>query len=135
VESHYVVQLSFPGADMGDRASVCGGVNLWTSLPRTAFMPLFTVDAAGAAATLDPAIMRFFLRRMGLLDSTSVLDNDTDLQRRIESLFKSLLSRPRAPLGPSTPGDAHPRWCDLTLCRCLSHPKPECSELSGGTRS
>jgi len=49
---------------------------------------LFTVAAAGAVSPLYPQIMRCFLRRMGLPDSTAVLDNDTDLQGRIASLFK-----------------------------------------------
>jgi hypothetical protein len=69
-------------------------------LPHTA-VALFTVAAAGAVASLDSGFMRFLLRRMGLLDSTSVLDNDADLQHRIESMFKGLLSEPRVPLGPA----------------------------------
>src|SRR6266536_2905974 len=46
---------------------------------------LFSMSAAAAAATIDPDIFRAFNRRIGLLDSTAVLDDNTDLQRRIEN--------------------------------------------------
>ena len=62
---------------------------------------LFSMAAAGAAATVDPEIFRVFVRRIGLLDSTSVLDADVALQRRIEDVFSLLLASPRPPPGPS----------------------------------
>lgn len=62
---------------------------------------LFSMVAAGAAATIDPDVFRVFIRRIGLLDSTAVLDSDIDLQRRIEDLFRQVLTSPRPPAGPS----------------------------------
>lgn len=62
---------------------------------------LFSMTAAGAAATLDAEIFRTFVRRIGLLDSTQVLDRDVDLQRRIEELFARLITVPRPAGGPS----------------------------------
>ncbi len=61
---------------------------------------LFSMVAAGAAATIDPDVFRVFVRRIGLLDSTAVLDSDIDLQRRIEELFRQVLASPRPPAGP-----------------------------------
>ncbi len=61
---------------------------------------LFSMAAAGAAATVDPDIFRMFVRRIGLLDSTTVLDADVGLQHRIEDVFSLLLASPRAPAGP-----------------------------------
>jgi 2-polyprenyl-6-methoxyphenol hydroxylase-like FAD-dependent oxidoreductase len=62
---------------------------------------LFTMVAGGAAASVDPEVFRVFLRRIGLLDSTAVLDGDRALQRRIETLFADLRSRPRPAPGPT----------------------------------
>jgi len=62
---------------------------------------LFSLIAAGAAAAVDPEVSRVFARRLGLLDSTTVLDQDTDLQRRIETLFAELRTVPRPPAGPT----------------------------------
>lgn len=61
---------------------------------------LFSMAAAGAAATVDADIFRVFVRRIGLLDSTAVLDTDVALQRRIEDVFSLLLAAPRPPPGP-----------------------------------
>jgi len=61
---------------------------------------LFSMSAAAAAATIDPDIFRAFNRRIGLLDSTAVLDDNTDLQRRIENHFLHLAATPRPPVGP-----------------------------------
>ncbi|MDQ1614656.1 MAG: hypothetical protein QOJ60_595 [Actinomycetota bacterium] len=61
---------------------------------------LFTVAAGGAAALVDPEVFRVFGRRIGLLDSTSVLDHDVALQARILRHFHALLARPRPPAGP-----------------------------------
>jgi hypothetical protein len=41
------------------------------------------------------------VRRAGLLDSTRVLDDDVDLQRRIERIVADLLTSPRQPAGPT----------------------------------
>ncbi len=46
---------------------------------------LFSMAAAGAAATVDPDIFRMSVRRIGLLDSTTVLDADVALQPGPES--------------------------------------------------
>jgi 2-polyprenyl-6-methoxyphenol hydroxylase-like FAD-dependent oxidoreductase len=62
---------------------------------------LFSLVAAGAAATVDAEVFRAFARRTGLLDSTQVLDRDTDLQKRIEDLFAQIRSQPRPAAGPS----------------------------------
>jgi 2-polyprenyl-6-methoxyphenol hydroxylase-like FAD-dependent oxidoreductase len=61
---------------------------------------LFSMMAAGAVAPLDPDVFRVFIRRIGLLDSTAVLDTDADLQSRIERLFQQVLHTPRQPPGP-----------------------------------
>jgi 2-polyprenyl-6-methoxyphenol hydroxylase-like FAD-dependent oxidoreductase len=62
---------------------------------------LFATVAAAAAATIDPDVCRVFVRRIGLLDSTDVLDSDINMQGRIEDLFRQLLASPRPPPGPS----------------------------------
>jgi 2-polyprenyl-6-methoxyphenol hydroxylase-like FAD-dependent oxidoreductase len=61
---------------------------------------LFSLLAAGAAATLDADVFRVFVRRIGLLDSTRVLDSDVGMQHRIEQLFGELLATPRPAAGP-----------------------------------
>jgi 2-polyprenyl-6-methoxyphenol hydroxylase-like FAD-dependent oxidoreductase len=60
---------------------------------------LFSQLAAGAAATRDADVFRAFVRRIGLLDSTAVLDDDPALRRRIEELFAQVraVPRPRPP--------------------------------------
>ena len=40
-------------------------------------------------------------RRIGLLDSTSVFDEDLALRRHIEEVFRSMMATPRPPSGPS----------------------------------
>lgn len=62
---------------------------------------LFSLVAAGAASAVDPDVFRMYVRRTGLLDSTSVLDTDIGLQRRIEQIFQQMLETPRPPPGPS----------------------------------
>jgi 2-polyprenyl-6-methoxyphenol hydroxylase-like FAD-dependent oxidoreductase len=62
---------------------------------------LFSMAAAGAVAMVDPDVFRVFVRRIGLLDSTAVLDHDVDMQRRIETQFAELVSKPRPSAGPS----------------------------------
>ena len=47
--------------------------------------------AVGAAPTIDH-VFRVFIRRIGFLASTAVLDSDLRLQRRIEDLYRQLLT-------------------------------------------
>lgn len=62
---------------------------------------LFTLVAGAAVAMVDPDVFRLTVRRIGLLDSTAVLDDDAAMQRRIEERFAELRSMPRPPAGPS----------------------------------
>lgn len=62
---------------------------------------LFSLVAAGAVAMIDPEVLRVFVRRLGLLDSTRVLDDDIAMQERIEKAFGEMLTQPRPPAGPS----------------------------------
>jgi hypothetical protein len=50
---------------------------------------------------LHADIFRMHYRRMGLLDSTSVLDNDLAMQQRIQDVFADVRSAPRPPSGPT----------------------------------
>jgi 2-polyprenyl-6-methoxyphenol hydroxylase-like FAD-dependent oxidoreductase len=61
---------------------------------------LFSMVASGAVALVDPDVFRVFVRRIGLLDSTAVLDDDRALQERIESRFAELRRTPRPAPGP-----------------------------------
>jgi flavin-dependent dehydrogenase len=61
---------------------------------------LLSLVAAGAVGMVDPDVFRVAVRRLGLLDSTSVLDDDIALRQRIESAFAELRSIPRPPPGP-----------------------------------
>jgi 2-polyprenyl-6-methoxyphenol hydroxylase-like FAD-dependent oxidoreductase len=61
---------------------------------------LFTFLAGGVAAPTDPLLARVFLRRIGLLDSTRVLDDDLALQQRIEAAFAKAVKLPRPRPGP-----------------------------------
>ena len=62
---------------------------------------LFSQLAGGAAATLDPDVFRVFVRRIGLLDPTAVLDDDPVLQRRIGQLYAVFAATPRPAPGPT----------------------------------
>src|SRR5205807_5818967 len=62
---------------------------------------LFSAVAAGAAAMVDADIFRAFVRRIGLLDSTRVLDEDAELQQRIERVYEQIRNAPRPAAGPS----------------------------------
>ena len=62
---------------------------------------LFSMVAAAAAATVDADAARVFVRRIGLLDSTTVLDADETLQRRIEALFQEIAKSASPSAGPS----------------------------------
>lgn len=61
---------------------------------------LFSLVAAGAVAMVDADVFRTFVRRIGLLDSTAVLDDDLESRRRITKRFEELRSMPRPPVGP-----------------------------------
>lgn len=81
-------------------------LRLWCGEPvdlahRDGDYALFTMAAGGAAAMVDPDVFRTFVRRIGLLDSTKVLDGDDAMQRRIEEVFQQLIASPRPPGGPS----------------------------------
>jgi 2-polyprenyl-6-methoxyphenol hydroxylase-like FAD-dependent oxidoreductase len=58
---------------------------------------LFSTVAAGAAAFVDPEVLRAFVRRIGLLDGTAVLDGDVELQRRIERILSESTPPPAGP--------------------------------------
>jgi len=62
---------------------------------------LFLLAAGGAAAFADPEVFRAVVRRNGFLDRTTVLDENVELQERIEALFGELMAQPRAAAGPS----------------------------------
>ena len=62
---------------------------------------LFTIVAGGVAAATDAELARVFLRRTGLLDSTSVLDDDLALQARFEAAFENATKVPRPRPGPT----------------------------------
>jgi 2-polyprenyl-6-methoxyphenol hydroxylase-like FAD-dependent oxidoreductase len=62
---------------------------------------LFTIAAGGVAATTDASLARVFLRRIGLLDSTRVLDDDLALRQRIEAAFAEAVKLPRPRPGPT----------------------------------
>ena len=61
---------------------------------------LFTMAAGGVAAMVDADVARVFARRVGLLDSTKVLDDDVAMQKRIEQIFAEVASAPRPSAGP-----------------------------------
>jgi 2-polyprenyl-6-methoxyphenol hydroxylase-like FAD-dependent oxidoreductase len=61
---------------------------------------LFSIVAASAAALADADVFPIVVRRIGLLDSTSVLDGDLAMQRRIEDVFAELADAPRPAAGP-----------------------------------
>lgn len=67
---------------------------------RDAQYELFSLVAAGAVAMVDAQVFRVFVRRMGLLDSVRVLDDDERLKERVEVRFRELMARPRAASGP-----------------------------------
>lgn len=81
-------------------------LRMWSGEPvdyahRDGDYALFSIVAAGAAATVDADAARVFIRRIGLLDSTTVLDSDETMQRRIEELFGEIAKSPRPAAGPS----------------------------------
>ena len=74
------------------------GVNITS---REGDYALFSLIAGSAAAATDEEIFRITVRRMGMLDSNSVLDDNVALQIRIEELFQTSLATPRPPQGPN----------------------------------
>ena len=81
-------------------------LRLWLGEPvdfahRDGDYALFTMVAGAAAAMVDPDAARMFVRRIGLLDSTTVLDADENMQRHIEALFQEIAKSPRPAAGPS----------------------------------
>jgi 2-polyprenyl-6-methoxyphenol hydroxylase-like FAD-dependent oxidoreductase len=62
---------------------------------------LFAFVGGAVASMLHADIFRMHYRRMGLLDSTSVLDNDLAMQQRIQDVFADVRSAPRPPSGPT----------------------------------
>jgi 2-polyprenyl-6-methoxyphenol hydroxylase-like FAD-dependent oxidoreductase len=62
---------------------------------------LFAMAAGAAVARVDPTVFRVFNRRIGLLDSTRVLDDDVVLRKHIEAQFQTLRAAGLPPLGPS----------------------------------
>jgi 2-polyprenyl-6-methoxyphenol hydroxylase-like FAD-dependent oxidoreductase len=63
--------------------------------------PLFPIAAGGAAALVDDEVFRAVVRRNYFLDRLSVLDDDIEMQQRIERLFAELRAVPRPRPGPS----------------------------------
>jgi 2-polyprenyl-6-methoxyphenol hydroxylase-like FAD-dependent oxidoreductase len=61
---------------------------------------LFSLVAGAVAATVDPDVFRVFLRRIGMLDRTAVLDDDVEMQERIERRFAEVMAQPRRGAGP-----------------------------------
>jgi 2-polyprenyl-6-methoxyphenol hydroxylase-like FAD-dependent oxidoreductase len=79
---------------------------LWRGEPvdfahRSGAYQLFVLAAGGAAAFLDPEVFRAVVRRNGFLDRTAVLDENVELQERIEVLFGELRAQPRPAAGPA----------------------------------
>jgi hypothetical protein len=62
---------------------------------------LFSMIAVGAAPTIDH-VFRVFIRRIGFLASTAVLDSDLRVQRGIEDLYRQLLASLPPPGPPRT---------------------------------
>jgi 2-polyprenyl-6-methoxyphenol hydroxylase-like FAD-dependent oxidoreductase len=63
---------------------------------------LFTTVAGGASSAVDADIFRRFYRRIALLESTKVLDEDVETQERMERVFAELSALPRPPAGPTS---------------------------------
>jgi 2-polyprenyl-6-methoxyphenol hydroxylase-like FAD-dependent oxidoreductase len=62
---------------------------------------LFTIAAGAVAATTDAELARVFLRRIGLLDSTRVLDDNIPLRRRIQAAYADAVRTARPRPGPT----------------------------------
>jgi 2-polyprenyl-6-methoxyphenol hydroxylase-like FAD-dependent oxidoreductase len=62
--------------------------------------PLFAFAAGGATALADGDIFRTVVRRNYFLDALSVLDDDIEMQERIERIFGEIRAAPRPRPGP-----------------------------------
>jgi len=62
--------------------------------------PLFSFATAIAAAPDDDHVLRRTVRRIGLLDRTSVFDEDRELHDRIEAIVARRAATPSPPIGP-----------------------------------
>jgi 2-polyprenyl-6-methoxyphenol hydroxylase-like FAD-dependent oxidoreductase len=62
--------------------------------------PLFAFAAALAAAPHDDDVLRRSIRRLGLLDRTSAFDEDVQVHRKIEEIFRDITSHRPPPPGP-----------------------------------
>jgi hypothetical protein len=62
---------------------------------------LFTFAAGTAAALIDPDVFRVVIRRNSFLDPLGVLDEDVEMQDRIEKIFGEVIATPRPAPGPS----------------------------------
>jgi len=63
--------------------------------------PLFALAAGAAAALVDGEVLRTVVRRNYFLDPLSVLDDDMEMQQRIERIFTEIRATPRPRPGPS----------------------------------
>jgi 2-polyprenyl-6-methoxyphenol hydroxylase-like FAD-dependent oxidoreductase len=82
------------------RNEVWKGVKLDFS-KRTGCYPLFVAAAAGVVATRDPEVCRKWLRRITFLDRAAVIDDDVELQQRVEIQFAEIRkAAPPPQLGP-----------------------------------
>jgi len=66
--------------------------------------PLFAFAAGNAAALVDGDVFRTMIRRNYFLDPLTVLDDDVEMQERIERIFAEIRSTPRPRPGPSRDG-------------------------------
>jgi 2-polyprenyl-6-methoxyphenol hydroxylase-like FAD-dependent oxidoreductase len=62
--------------------------------------PMFASAAALAAAPHDDLVLRRTIGRIGMLDRTSVFDDDSEVHARIERIFGELMQDPPPPIGP-----------------------------------
>jgi 2-polyprenyl-6-methoxyphenol hydroxylase-like FAD-dependent oxidoreductase len=62
--------------------------------------PLFSFVGALAAAPHDDLVLRRTIRRIGLLDRTSVFDDDEVVHERIEAILGRLAAHSPSPVGP-----------------------------------
>jgi 2-polyprenyl-6-methoxyphenol hydroxylase-like FAD-dependent oxidoreductase len=62
--------------------------------------PLFTMAAGNAAALVDGDVFRTVVRRNYFLDALSLLDDDVEMQARIERVFAEMRATPRPAPGP-----------------------------------
>jgi hypothetical protein len=67
---------------------------------RDGSFPLFSFTGALAAAPHDDLVLRRTIRRIGLLDRTSVFDEDEALHDRIEAILQRLTPQAQSPPGP-----------------------------------